>query len=107
MNLWHDSFTKIKEKSKTIEMRLYDEKRSKIQLGDEIVFTNTSNNETIKCSVINLYKYDDFFDLYHHHDSKDIGYDVDQTANPNDMLEYYLQDEIQKYGAVGIELRVI
>ena len=28
MNLWNDSFNKIKDKAKTIEMRLCDEKRS-------------------------------------------------------------------------------
>ena len=28
MNLWNDSFNKIKDKTKTIEMRLCDEKRS-------------------------------------------------------------------------------
>ena len=28
MNLWDDSFIKIKNKTKTIEMRLCDEKRS-------------------------------------------------------------------------------
>lgn len=43
MNLWHDSFTAIREQTKTIEMRLYDEKRSKIKIGDSIIFTDTSN----------------------------------------------------------------
>lgn len=38
MNLWNDSFQKIKNKSKTIEMRLLDEKRSMISIGDIIFF---------------------------------------------------------------------
>ena len=45
MNLWHDSFVKIKEQTKTIEMRLFDEKRSSISVGDTIIFTDTGNNE--------------------------------------------------------------
>ena len=36
MNLWNDSFIAIKEVRKTIEMRLNDEKRSQIKIGDEI-----------------------------------------------------------------------
>ena len=39
MNLWNDSFNKIKDKTKTIEMRLCDEKRSIICIGDIIEFT--------------------------------------------------------------------
>ena len=45
MNLWNDSFNKIKDKTKTIEMRLCDEKRSIICIGDIIEFTNTKTNE--------------------------------------------------------------
>ena len=33
MDIWHDSFVKIKEQTKTIEMRLFDEKRSLISTG--------------------------------------------------------------------------
>ena len=36
MNLWNDSFEAIKDGWKTIEMRLNDEKRSQIKIGDEI-----------------------------------------------------------------------
>ena len=45
MDIWHDSFVKIKEQTKTIEMRLFDEKRSLISTGDTIIFTDTSNKE--------------------------------------------------------------
>ena len=49
MNLWNDSFIAIKEGWKTIEMRLNDDKRRKIQTGDIIEFTNTSTLK--KCLV--------------------------------------------------------
>lgn len=60
MNLWNDSFQKIKEKTKTIEMRLCDEKRSIISAGDSIEFTNARNGEVLECIVTNLYKYNSF-----------------------------------------------
>ena len=39
MKLKNDPFIKIKNKTKTIEMRLNDEKRKKINVGDIIEFT--------------------------------------------------------------------
>ena len=45
MNLWDDSFQAIKAGWKTIEMRLNDEKRSIISVGDTIEFTNTTTQE--------------------------------------------------------------
>ena len=38
MRLNHDPFVLIEKGSKTIELRLNDEKRSKIKVGDTIVF---------------------------------------------------------------------
>ena len=55
MNLWNDSFKAIKCGSKTIEMRLNDEKRSLIKIGDEIEFINKKTNEVLICEVIGLY----------------------------------------------------
>ena len=49
MNLWDESFQKIKNKTKTIEMRLCDEKRSLIVVGDIIEFTNTKTDEILEC----------------------------------------------------------
>ena len=107
MNLWHDSFTAIKQQTKTIEMRLYDEKRSKIEIEDSIIFTDTSNGEKIECIVSNLYRYTSFTELYKHHDSVSIGYSEGENADPDDMLAYYSKDLIKKYGVVGIELRLL
>ena len=40
MRLNDEPFQAIKDGTKTIEMRLYDEKRRMIQVGDVIRFTN-------------------------------------------------------------------
>ena len=107
MNLWHDSFEAIRNKTKTIEMRLNDEKRSRIKLGDIIEFTDTGSGETIRCTVLNLFRYADFETLYRNHTPISIGYKENETALPSDMLIYYSQDDVKKYGVVGIEVRVI
>lgn len=64
MNLWNDSFEAIKDGWEITEMRLNDEKRSKIEIGDEIEFTNTETNEVLICEVIKNYKYINFEELY-------------------------------------------
>ena len=107
MNLWDDSFQAIKEGWKTIEMRLFDEKRAIISIDDIIEFTNTKTKEKMDCKVINIYRYSDFDSLYSNHDKRSIGYKDDEKADPDDMLMYYTKEEINKYGVVGIELKVI
>ena len=95
MNLWNDSFKAIKDGWKTIEMRLNDEKRSKIKIGDEIEFTNVKTNELLICKVTNLFKYKNFEELYNDHNKISIGYTENEIANPDDMLMYYSKEDIE------------
>lgn len=106
MKLWDESFNKIRNKTKTIEMRLCDEKRSIISVGDTIEFTNTKTYETCECMVVNIYKYENFYELYKHHNKIAIGYSDNEMADPNDMLVYYSLENIKKYGVLGIEVIV-
>lgn len=107
MKLWDDSFRAIKEGWKTVEMRLNDEKRSAINIDDVIEFTNTTTQEKMSCKVVKIYKYSDFSELYKNHDKISIGYKENETADPDDMLMYYKEEDIRKYGVVGIELKVL
>ena len=45
MNLQSGPYEMIKSGRKTIELRLWDEKRRKIKAGDEIVFTENATGE--------------------------------------------------------------
>ena len=105
MRLQHDPFVKIAEQTKTIEMRLLDEKRSSVSAGDLILFTDISNNEKVECLVTNIYRYPSFEELYRHHSKNSIGYDEDEPADPKDMLAYYSDEMIKKYGVVAIEIQ--
>ena len=51
---------KIKNGIKTIELRLYDEKRRKLNIGDIILFENRKDNEQIKCRVVKLHLFKNF-----------------------------------------------
>ena len=106
MRLHASPFEKIKNGTKTIELRLFDENRQKIKEGDVIVFTNTADGERITVTVKKLHLFISFEELYKTLPLLQCGYtaeDVD-TAHPSDMEQYYSAEEQKKYGVVGIEL---
>lgn len=109
MKLHSEPFEMIKSGIKTIELRLWDEKRRNIKIGDTIVFTNTISGEKLQATVFNLHRFDNFEELYKELPLLKCGYteeDID-TAQASDMEEYYSADEQAKYGVVGIELACI
>lgn len=105
MNLVDFAFNAIKNNIKDIELRLNDEKRSKIKIGDIIEFTNIDTKETIKVEVINLHKYNTFQELFSAFDNSRFG--LNETDTYNKMYEFYTKEEETTYGALGIEIRVI
>lgn len=107
MHLHNDPFNKIKNGTKTIEIRLNDEKRRLIQVNDNIVFTNRFNGEEITAKVVNLHHYENFASLYQDFDKISLGYNIEDEAQPKDMEMYYSKEEQEKYGVVGIEVQVI
>ena len=107
MNLAPKPFKSIAEGRKTIEMRLNDEKRSAIKVGDVIEFENLESHAIIQCLVLDLTRYKDFTDLYAHCDKVAIGYGENEVADPTDMLAYYTPEQIAQYGALAIEIKLI
>ena len=107
MKLHNNPFNLINSGSKTIELRLYDEKRQMINVGDTITFENRSDGDKIKVKVIALHKYPNFEELYKHFNKVSMGYKEDEEANPKDMELYYSSEEQSKYGVVGIEMELI
>lgn len=107
MKLSPSAFKSISSGKKTVEMRLNDEKRAALKIGDEIKFENTDTNETVRCSVADIGKYKSFFDLYSDYDKISIGYNKNQKANPEDMYVYYSPEQIEKYGVLAIKIKLL
>lgn len=107
MSLVPSAFLKIANGSKTIELRLNDEKRQKINIGDTICFQCSEINSIICAKVIKLHKFSDFEELYKALPLEKCGYSNDdlKTAHYKDMEKYYTESQIQEYGVLGIELR--
>ncbi len=107
MRLHNGPFNLIVAGTKTIEMRLYDEKRQEIKVGDELEFTNRVSGEKQLVKVVNLHRFNSFDELYNNFDKVLLGYGEDEEANPNDMSQYYSVEDLNKYGVVGIEIVLI
>ena len=107
MKLQDKPFQSIKNRTKTIELRLYDEKRKLLNVGDIIEFTNMSNGDKLQVKVINLHIFDSFDVLYNNFDKISLGYEDSEVAKVSDMEKYYSKEEQSKYGGLGIEIERI
>lgn len=109
LKLQPEYFDFIENGSKRIELRLYDEKRQKISIGDTIIFQKESELETImKVKVIGLLRYNTFEELF-----KDFDIEVmaDKSMTKQELLdalqEFYTPEKQKQYGVLGIRIEKI
>ncbi len=110
MKLHPKPFLQIESGQKTIELRLYDEKRQKIKVGDTILFTNRENEKrTLSAVVTALHRFHSFKELYASLPLTKCGYTTDtvSTADHRDMQKYYDTEQEERFGVVGIEFSLI
>lgn len=109
MKLRPHPFAMIESGKKTIELRLLDEKRRQIALGDTLIFINTDSDAQIVCIVKNLYVFASFEELYRALPLDSCGYLPEEIAyaSAKDMEQYYTVQEQAQYGVIGIEIALI
>ena len=107
MKLNNGPYVNIKNVTKTIELRLNDNKRQLLKIKDLIEFTNKETLEQMLVEIQNLYHYPSFDELYKHFDKVSMGYKENDVADPKDMEKYYSKEEQEKYGVLGIEIKKI
>lgn len=106
MNLQPRYFDYIKDGTKRIELRLYDEKRRRIELGDRIDFEKTEG-ECLLAKVIGLLRYESFENLFEDFDIEVLADKSMTKAELLDVLEEFYPPEKQaRYGVVGIRLEI-
>ena len=107
MNLQPKYFDFIKGGTKRIELRLYDEKRQSIQLGDIIEFAK-SEDEKFKAEVVGLLRYNSFADLF---EDFDISILADSSMTKQELLEvleeFYSEEKQAEFGVIGIRIKLI
>ena len=106
LKLATEPFNAIISGNKTIESRLYDAKRQKIQIGDRIIFTNRDNYEqTVTAEVVGLLRYATFRDLFSRNNPRKFGGDNVEWLE-NQISEFYsLSDQLEN-GVIGIEFEI-
>ena len=110
MKLNAKPFDQIESGMKTIEMRVMKGERRNLQIGDTITFTHRDDpDRKINTEILALHRFKDFKELYLNLPMDKCGYTQAEAKNANwrDMLEYYTEDQIETYGVVGIELKLI
>ena len=108
MKLNNKAFNNIKSGIKKFELRLYDDRRKNINLGDTIIFHNLNNlNDTISVTVLALLRYPSFADFF-----KDIDYRLCGTANSLEeklkrVHTFYTLEQEQENGILAIKIQLI
>lgn len=104
MKLLEKPFNNIKNGSKKVEFRLYDDKRKKLKVGDLIEFSKLpALTETFKVEITNLYKASTFKELF-----EKIYTDKAEIENKTQrMYEIYSPEKEKEYGVLGIEIRLL
>lgn len=95
--------------TKRIEIRLNDEKRRNIKLGDKIKFLKEPLlNESFEAEVIGLLNYRSFEDLIRDYDTSILS---DNTVSKEEVLstlsKFYSREDEDKYGVLGIRIILI
>lgn len=103
MNLNPQPFEQIRSGRKTVELRLYDEKRRKIGIGDEIEFS--CEGQSVTAEVIALHRADSFKELFGKIAPESAGFDSAEDYTL--MRNYYSEEEEKAFGVIGIEIRII
>lgn len=104
VHLHPDVFDIVVAGDKDIEVRINDEKRRTLKVGDTLVFLKRPlEDESIKKKVKALEYYNNFEELVDHYEMKRIyleGYTKEMYLK--EMERFYTKEEQDKYGVVAI-----
>lgn len=108
MKLRQEPFDCMVSGIKTIELRLYDEKRQLINIGDKIRFSLFGSlNHTMETRVVNLHRFNSFKDLFSTQLFDKCGWgELTIEEAVENMRQYYTEIEERNYGVIGIEVCV-
>ena len=109
MKLQPEYYDFILNGTKRIEIRLNDEKRRQIKIGDTIRFLKEPElTESFKVKVIDLLRYDTFEDMFKDFDISVLA-DISMTKEEliSVLEELYPKEKQVQYGVLGIKVELI
>ncbi len=109
MKLQPEYYNFILNGTKRIEIRLFDEKRQQIKIGDTIkILKEPELNESFNANVIGLLRYNTFEDMF-----KDFDISVlsDSSMTKEELIavleQFYTKEKQKQYGVLGIRIELI
>lgn len=109
MGLYGGPLESIKSGRKTVEVRLYDEKRREIKVGDTIQFTKVPNrDETLRVEVIGLKQYETFKEMYESIPASDfdaVGDSIDEMVEQT--YQIYSPERERDWGTLAITIKLL
>lgn len=107
MKLQSFPFEKIKNGEKNIEVRLYDEKRKEIKIGDIIEFRKEPEQiQVVKAEVTGLLNYKTFEELVSDFPASVFGH-PDKEDLLKSIFTFYTKEQEKKYTVLGIKIQLI
>ncbi|RXJ02610.1 ASCH domain-containing protein [Anaerobacillus alkaliphilus] len=107
MGLFKEPFISIKEGRKTVEVRLNDEKRRKVNVGDLIEFILVpEDNETLKVEVLGVTVFATFQEMYESIPFEKFnceGWTMDEMLNGT--YEIYSKEQEEHWGTLAITIK--
>lgn len=101
-------FEYVKNGTKRVEIRLNDEKRKNIKVGDIIIFQKEPElKEEINTQIVNLIVRENFKELIR---DLDISEYSDKSESEEkflkDLYSFYTKEQEEKYGVIGIQIKI-
>lgn len=108
MKLTREPFLMIASGKKTVEVRLNDEKRSKIKVGDKICFTLVDDDKKVCVKVLALHRFDSFLKLFSSSLFPFTGFEgFTPESAAQAMYKYYSEADEKRFGVLGIQIELI
>ena len=109
MKLQPEYYNFILNGTKRIEIRLFDEKRKQIKIGDSIKFLKEPElKESFNAKVVGLLRYNTFEEMF-----KDFDISVlsDKSMTKEELIctleQFYTKEKQKQYGVLGIRIELI
>lgn len=110
MKLDREPFEKMKSGRKTVELRIYDDKRRRLKIDDIIVFTERKGNERkIAARITALYRYRTFEELFSEIAPAKCGFAKHDSVEDavRQMRKYYPLEKELETGVLGIRVELM
>ena len=109
MGLYETPFHSMKSGKKKVEVRLNDEKRRKVNVGDTIRFTKIPDrNETLTVEVIELREFPTFKEMYESIPADDfdaVGHSIEEMVERTYRI--YTPEQEKEWGTLAITIELM